>query len=196
MGHFHLLPPFSLFDFLSISFVAFGLCLSYVSWIVVISDYFHRKYAIVFSLTQSGVGIGIFIFGPLYSFVIDSYGWRGAFLITGGCALQLTVLGALVFPLKKPLRADKMQLDGTEEELLQVSTETKPEQHMDAPLEKQIKPETEVQHSTANAAHPAIPLMKDWCAWCLNLSCFFWLLATSILYILMADYTRFISAEE
>lgn len=43
----------------------------------------------------------MFIFGNIYLLLIDNYGWRGSFLITGAVSLHLTVLGAFIRPGKK-----------------------------------------------------------------------------------------------
>nr|CAH0112422.1 unnamed protein product [Daphnia galeata] len=169
---------------------AFGLCLNYTSWIVAISDNFVEKHAIAFSLSQSGVGLGIFVFGPLFSFLIGEYGWRGAFLITGACTFQLTSLGALIFPPRKPIKKDNVDFEsfplnaknkqgGKGEEMHPEITESENIVENDVSIDgtKQLK-------------------WMDYCAWMLHLSSFFWLLATSIPYILLADYTRSLNLEE
>ncbi|EFX85219.1 hypothetical protein DAPPUDRAFT_98699 [Daphnia pulex] len=104
-------PSLTMLFFTYGGITAFGLCLNYTSWIVAISDSFNKKHAIAFSLSQSGVGLGIFIFGPLFSFLITEFGWRGALLITGACTLQLTCLGALIFPLRNPKEIEITNLE-------------------------------------------------------------------------------------
>ena len=170
--------------------IAFGLNLNFTSWFIVMSDYFQKRYATVFSLTQSGVGLGMFVFGPLFTLTISQYGWRGAMLLTGGCALQFTVLGALVLVPRKP--KDKIQTDGANEELLPIAS---------AATLRNTEIEETSRVVTSQPVNPAnsgaeFNVRKDWRAWFMHLSCFFWLLATSILYILMADYARSISLEE
>lgn len=159
---------------------AFGLCLNYTSWIVAISDSFNKKHAVAFSLSQSGVGLGIFVFGPLFSFLISIYGWRGAMLITGACTFQLTFLGALIFPPRIPKEI--------------VSSESLPLAN------DKICTDEEIQTilNTLNAETPALDdlpttVSLKWmthCCWMLHLSCFLWSVATSIPYILLADYAR------
>lgn len=163
---------------------AFGLCLNYTSWIVAISDNFHKKHALVFSLSQSGVGLGIFVFGPLFSYLIGVFGWRGAILITGACTFQLTCLGALIFPPRKgPISQQKLN---TENVLL-----TSEEKNIDAKRKSKLTgSEVDIQISRYSLK------WSVYCGWMLHLSSFFWLLATSIPYILLADYTRSLDLEQ
>ncbi|XP_046649977.1 monocarboxylate transporter 12-like [Daphnia pulicaria] len=167
---------------------AFGLCLNYTSWIVAISDSFVKKHAIAFSLSQSGVGLGVFVFGPLFNFLIDLYGWRGAFLITGACTFQLTCLGALIFPPREPAKNEN------------VDFESFPLNANDKQGEKEEKRYSDVIESqvTVDDYIDGTQQLKrtDYSAWLLHLSSFFWLLATSIPYILLADYTRSLDLEE
>lgn len=133
----------------------------------------------MFSLTQSGVGVGVFVFGPLFSYMIATYGWRGALLITGGCAFQLTALGALILSPRKPVTK---QLEDTEE---------------DSPLTKVVLDQMEIETpKEENPVGHGEVKPNDGCVWAFHVCNFFWLLATSILYILMADFTRSKSLDE
>jgi MFS family permease len=150
---------------------------------VAISDSFNKKHAIAFSLSQSGVGLGIFIFGPLFSFLITVYGWRGALLITGACTFQLTCLGALIFPSRSPRRIEMTNFEihplteeakCTDEEIQEILRN----------LNSEVAVVDEVQPTTSSSK------WMNHCAAMLHLSCFFWSVATSIPYILLADYAR------
>jgi predicted MFS family arabinose efflux permease len=132
--------------------------LNYTGFIVAVSTYFQEKYAIAFSITQTGVGIGIFVFGPLFKFLIEVYGWRGSFLICGAFGFNFTLLGALIFPLRKA-KVEAVQLN-----LLDEKSTTVPE------------------------AIPASIILRDARGWLLHLNSFFWLLATLIMYILLGDF--------
>lgn len=178
--------------FVFIIFQAFGLCLNYTSWIVAISDSFQEKHALAFSLSQSGNGLGIFLFGPFFSFMIDVFGWRGAFLITGGCTFHLACLGALVFPPRPPPGQKRISPESVP---LRIKKEYK---------EKQPRRRNE-QNLSADTLGSAVKITSnarnsgkrfDYCAWMLHLSSLFWLLATSIPYILLADYTRSLDLEK
>lgn len=145
-----------------------------------ISDRFHKRHAFAFSFSQAGGGIGIFVFGPLFSYLIGVYGWRGAMLLTGACTFHLTCLGALVFPPRPPPVGlvpesdDRQSLSSFKEEMMR---EPVPDETEDLP--------------------PKVPLSRfGVCAWLLHLSAFLWLLATAIPYILLADYTRSRDLEE
>ncbi len=156
-----------------------------------ISDNFHKKHAIAFSLSQSGVGLGIFLFGPLFSYLIGVYGWRGAFLITGACTFQLTCLGALIFPPRNPSICQQ-KLD--RENFLPSSEETRNEKTNIRVERKSLIIGTEAETDVHISRHPLKRL--EYCAWMMHLSSFFWLLATSIPYILLADYTLSLDLEQ
>lgn len=49
-------------------------------------------------LSSVGSCTGIMVLSPLFRGLIRHYGWRGACLLTGGIALQVTWLGALFIP--------------------------------------------------------------------------------------------------
>ena len=162
--------------------------MNYTSWIVAISDSFNKKHAIAFSLSQSGVGLGIFIFGPLFSYLITVYGWRGALLITGACTLQLTCLGALIFPSRRP-----KQIEITQFECHPLTKEAKcTDEEIKEILRNLNSGDSE---SIVEVVQPSVtPISSSkWmnhCTVVLHLSCFLWSVATSIPYILLADYAN------
>jgi MFS family permease len=61
-----------------------------VAQTVMLSRWFPTARGTVVGLALSGMGIGMFIFGPLSALLIERFGWRGAFLSIGtGVALLL-----------------------------------------------------------------------------------------------------------
>jgi MFS family permease len=155
---------------------------------VAISDSFVKKHAIAFSLSQSGVGLGVFVFGPLFNFLIDLYGWRGAFLITGACTFQLTCLGALIFPPREPAKNENVDFESFPLNANDKQGEKEEKRYSDI-----IEPQVTVDDYIDGTQQLK---RTDYSAWLLHLSSFFWLLATSIPYILLADYTRSLDLEE
>jgi len=154
---------------------AFGCCLNYTGWIMAMSTFFHKKHAVAFSCTQAGVGLGIIVFGPFFQYLISQYGWRGSFLIMGALGFNMTLLGSLVFPQRqypKPMEQETLiQVKVTAEEKLNE--------------EEFLEP-----------VPPRSVILKNPCGWLLHLNSFFWLLATSIVYILLGDYICSKSMEE
>ena len=146
-------------------FLAFGSCLNYTGFIIAMSTYFHKKHAVAFSITQAGVGLGLFLFGPLLQMLINEYGWRGSFLICGAIGLQFTVLGSLIFPLRK---AGKKNFE----------------------LKKLVEPSDQEANIPVAEPLPMAVIVKDARGWLLHLTTFFWLMATLILYILLGDYVK------
>jgi len=50
-------------------------------------------------VAAAGSGVGGFIFPPLVNFLLESYSWRGAFLILGAITLNIVICGSLFRPL-------------------------------------------------------------------------------------------------
>lgn len=53
-------------------------------------------------MAQSGIGVGVFIFGQFYFWLIQEYGWRGSLLITGSIAFHFTLFGCLLLVNNQP----------------------------------------------------------------------------------------------
>ena len=58
-----------------------GFCMVYTPSVVAISFYFRKKRALATGIALCGSGVGMFIFAPLTTWLIDNYGIRGTFLI-------------------------------------------------------------------------------------------------------------------
>ncbi|XP_044273179.1 monocarboxylate transporter 13-like [Varanus komodoensis] len=67
--------------------------------LALLAQYFSRRRALANSLAFSGAGISSLAFSPLFQFLVETYGWRGALLILAGMAFHLVPCGALLRPL-------------------------------------------------------------------------------------------------
>ncbi|XP_035694194.1 monocarboxylate transporter 13-like [Branchiostoma floridae] len=85
----------------------FGLCLVYSPSLAMIGRYFDKRHATANGIAVCGSGVGIFALPPLFQFLIDEFGWRGALLIVGGLLLNSCVCGALMKPIH--LEEDRSQ---------------------------------------------------------------------------------------
>jgi len=63
---------------------------------VSIAFWFDKKRTFATGIGASGTGIGTFVYARLTSYLMESYGWRGATLILGGTMLNACVCGALM----------------------------------------------------------------------------------------------------
>ncbi|CAG0889078.1 unnamed protein product [Darwinula stevensoni] len=83
--------------------VGLGFGLVYLPSIVVVSNWFDTRRALATGIATCGAGVGTFIFAPLGNFLLEEYGWRGAYLIYTGILLNCLVLGLLMRepPMKK-----------------------------------------------------------------------------------------------
>ena len=65
-----------------------GFCMVYTPSVVAINFYFDRKKALATGIALCGSGVGMFIFAPLTTWLINSYGVRGTFLMLV-CSLSM-----------------------------------------------------------------------------------------------------------
>ena len=66
--------------------------------LVVIGYYFRKKRGIAIGIAVSGAGAGMFISGPLFQFLFDSYGFQGGMLIMAAIFSNQIVLGCIMRP--------------------------------------------------------------------------------------------------
>ncbi|XP_019646470.1 PREDICTED: monocarboxylate transporter 12-like [Branchiostoma belcheri] len=76
-----------------------GLCLMYSPSLAMIGRYFDKRHATANGIAVCGTGVGIIALPPLFQFLIDEFGWRGALLIVGGLLSNGCVCGALMRPI-------------------------------------------------------------------------------------------------
>ena len=79
---------------------SFGLAMTYVPALVVVTYYFDRRRGLATGLAVTGSGLGAFVFPPLLTHLMDVYTWRGMLLLMGGVGLNLMLTGALYRPLE------------------------------------------------------------------------------------------------
>ncbi|KAI8499201.1 hypothetical protein Bbelb_229650 [Branchiostoma belcheri] len=66
----------------------------------IVGQYFTKRRAIANSLTMLGSSVTSMSFPPLFQYLMDEYGLKGALLIIGGMMLNMVVAGALIRPLE------------------------------------------------------------------------------------------------
>ena len=77
--------------------VGFGFM--YLPSIVIVGYYFDKKRALATGIAVCGSGMGVFLFAPFASFLLENYGWRGGNQILAGILLNGIVCGAVFRPL-------------------------------------------------------------------------------------------------
>ncbi|XP_066288597.1 monocarboxylate transporter 12-like isoform X2 [Branchiostoma lanceolatum] len=86
--------------FLSVGIVTgLGFSLMYSPSLAMIGRYFDERHATANGIAICGTGVGQFALPPLFQFLIDEFGWRGALLIVAGILLNGCVFGALFRPI-------------------------------------------------------------------------------------------------
>ncbi|XP_035675274.1 monocarboxylate transporter 13-like [Branchiostoma floridae] len=97
--------------FFSVGIVTgFGISLMYAPSLAMVGRYFDRRHGTANGIVVCGTGVGQFALPPLFQFLIDEFGWRGALLIVAGLMLNGCVCGALMRPIH-------LAEDGTNEQV-------------------------------------------------------------------------------
>ncbi|XP_046557852.1 monocarboxylate transporter 12-B-like [Haliotis rubra] len=78
--------------------VGTGLALMFVSSSVIVLQYFDKRRGLSMSISSLGEGVGMLVLPPLTNLLIETYSWRGAFLVTAGITLNAAVFGLLFVP--------------------------------------------------------------------------------------------------
>ncbi|KAJ1527766.1 hypothetical protein ONE63_007721 [Megalurothrips usitatus] len=73
-----------------------GLGLCYVTAVVSIAFWFDKKRTLATGLGACGTGIGTFVYSPMTTFFIETFGWRGTVLMLAGTFFNMCVCGALM----------------------------------------------------------------------------------------------------
>ncbi|XP_077977518.1 monocarboxylate transporter 12-like [Glandiceps talaboti] len=80
--------------------LGFGSGLPLAAVVIHINKYFRERFVFANGLCFSGYAIGLLISSPLFYFLIEIFGWRGALLVIGGINANTMVCAALMRPLK------------------------------------------------------------------------------------------------
>ncbi|MCI4377277.1 hypothetical protein PGIGA_G00201830 [Pangasianodon gigas] len=77
-----------------------GWALVFTPTVASVMLYFSTRRSLAMGLGFTGVGLSSFTFSPLFQYLVQLYGWRGALLILGGLSLNIVASGALIRPLR------------------------------------------------------------------------------------------------
>ncbi|XP_014678182.1 PREDICTED: monocarboxylate transporter 13-like [Priapulus caudatus] len=73
-----------------------GVGVGYMAGYGIIGEYFEKWRGLAYGIAATGVGIAPMILAPLQQYLIDSYTWRGALIISAGVVLNGCVVGAIM----------------------------------------------------------------------------------------------------
>lgn len=79
-----------------------GLC--YAPGLIIVAMYFEKRRGLATGIGSSGVGAGTFLLVPFSQYLFENFGFRGAFLIFGGIALNIVLVAMLYRPLSTHYR--------------------------------------------------------------------------------------------
>ncbi|XP_078586113.1 monocarboxylate transporter 13-like [Branchiostoma floridae x Branchiostoma japonicum] len=77
-----------------------GYALTLSPVMAIVGQYFTKRRALANSLTMLGSSVTSMAFPPLFQYLMDEFGLKGALLIIGGIMLHMVVAGALIRPLE------------------------------------------------------------------------------------------------
>lgn len=80
---------------------AFGTAAAYTAAVATTSRWFIKKRGIALGISTSGASLGVLIMAPVAAYLIDSYGWRTSYIITGFIA-GVVIIGSALFLRKEP----------------------------------------------------------------------------------------------
>ncbi|OBS60187.1 hypothetical protein A6R68_08715 [Neotoma lepida] len=75
-----------------------GMCFSFQSSLTAVGLYFVRRRPLANALASIGMSMGVTLWPLLARYLLETLGWRGAFLIFGGIFLHCCVCGAILRP--------------------------------------------------------------------------------------------------
>ncbi|XP_071810321.1 monocarboxylate transporter 13-like [Asterias amurensis] len=78
---------------------AFGSSLSRVASFQALSVYFKKRFTFAVGLASVGLGVKQLVCPPLYTYLIDLYGWQGSMLLIAGVSFHVVAAGALLRPI-------------------------------------------------------------------------------------------------
>uniref|UniRef100_A0A8C1ZI62 Solute carrier family 16 member 8 n=1 Tax=Cyprinus carpio TaxID=7962 RepID=A0A8C1ZI62_CYPCA len=92
-----------------------GLALNFQPSLIMLGSYFDKRRPLANGLAAAGSPVFLSVLSPLGQLLLNHYGWRGGFLITGGLLLNCCACGAIMRPLKckgrKAIPSKKKLLD-------------------------------------------------------------------------------------
>lgn len=93
-----------------------GLAFNLQPALTIIGTYFHAKRPLANGLAMTGSPVILFTLAPLNQFLLQTFGWRGSFLILGAIVLHCCVAGSLMRPVNKSLhqtpKTDPLKCNG------------------------------------------------------------------------------------
>lgn len=87
--------------YLTVGFVGgLGLAFNLQPALTIVGKYFYKKRPVANGLAMAGSPVFLSTLAPFNQFLLNSYGWKGSFLILGGIFLNACVAGSLMRPVE------------------------------------------------------------------------------------------------
>ncbi|XP_022092953.1 monocarboxylate transporter 12-like [Acanthaster planci] len=98
--------------------IGIGNGVAYAPAIVVVANYYDKRYPLACGFMSAGHGLGLTVFGPFIQLLVDTYGWRGALLVTGALIGNICAAGATFRPKPPTCKKETVPADEQSEEEL------------------------------------------------------------------------------
>ncbi|XP_004692659.1 PREDICTED: monocarboxylate transporter 2 [Condylura cristata] len=105
--------------YLTVGFLGgLGLAFNLQPALTIIGKYFYRKRPVANGLAMAGSPVFLSTLAPFNQYLLNTFGWKGSFLILGGILLNACVAGALMRPLgpRQTTSKSKVKLDVASED--------------------------------------------------------------------------------
>lgn len=79
-----------------------GSGMSFVPTLMVLGQYFHRRFPIAVGIVSSGSGVGGLVSAPFINFLLKKIKWKNSLRVMSGCTLLLFICGLLYRPRNIP----------------------------------------------------------------------------------------------
>lgn len=116
-------PAFFMLLFLVVGFA--GAACTAMPYAVAISGFFDTNRGLALGLVVGGSGIGAFMLPPLAQFLVEQFGWRAAFAVTGLGAAMIVTTG-LVLLVRTPPGAVVSREDGERRSIVDMCLRSRP----------------------------------------------------------------------
>ena len=136
--------------------VGLGMGMVYNSSFSILPIYFDKYKATAAGISMCGLGVGAFVFPAIIKALLDTYGWRGTFVMIGGIYAHGAVLGSLFVQIKPQQKKSRDSINHA----IKDKETTSEEQHFNVSLkENQDNPHDRIHQKQENGTYSRIAIV-------------------------------------
>ncbi|XP_041351364.1 monocarboxylate transporter 5-like [Gigantopelta aegis] len=144
--------------------VGCGLAMVMGPVIMILNKYFNKRRSLAVAMSTIGANVGAIVFPPFVRYLLDEFGFRGTFIITGAVMLNIMVFGLFLRPFNL---ADIRRTENARKKSLINDYQTGAAECIeDSPLDTEIKgtsksPSIQRTHSQSPKSKPRSPMRQS-----------------------------------